>query len=565
MKGVGASAVAVGALAHPNGPVQESEAVAPLILAGAAVGGSAAIAGISATLGWALRDFEIIGADAPTEGLTGSAVEQKVKEAAYARQSTTESAFIDNRNILSGVEHTAYTDAKIAAIEQLNAGASEADVLAAANDSINAYQLTIETNFLKTWNEAISEAEMLANSLQNTSGASAQYFGVDMKRGSWDNYSPAGKITGTGTETVTLSDGTDFQVNTVDFKDLGGSDGGFGLTSISNHDFNSSPSSFALNLPSENVRYLKQDDWNALWNDIGTSFQNVKDGMSLWVTNVYGDVQSGSIEISELVTPRERAAMMSEDEGMSQALADLIALNVPVDSEREAAITIDSSGAKIRGTFGLTNSADGPLESGVTYDPSTFAGDVYFTTDLSLLEGDWTGINTGVDGGTITLTAEPYESTSVEVTTTAGETVTVPAADWVDNGDGTWSYDASGSLETPITQVDSARFHATGTETRYETLQLQGSFTINKFVNESTGAEETSASFSSAVPQDDTNYITQEEWDDLEAQNQELIEKFENSQGGGGLDLSGLDMFGVPGEMVALAIAAVAALVATNR
>jgi len=288
-------------------------------------------------------------------------------------------------------------------------------------------------------------------------------------------------------------------------------------------------------------------------------------GISMWVTNVYGDVQSGDIEISDLVTPRERAAMMSEEEGTSQAIADLIALNIPVDLEREATITITATGATLSGTFGLTDSSDGPIESGTTYEPSTFAGDVYFTADMSLVSGDWT-YEEGIDGGSITITEEPFDGTAIEVTTAASETVSVPAVDWTDNGDGTWSYDASADLETNITTVESARFVSTATETQFETLQLDGPFTVDKLMNTQSGEEVSTTSFDNAQPQTDDNYITQEEWGDLEQQNQDLIEKFEDSQNnGGGLDLGQFDMFGLPGEVVALGVGAVVAFFGLNN
>jgi hypothetical protein len=175
--------------------------------------------------------------------------------------------------------------------------------------------------------------------------------------------------------------------------------------------------------------------------------------------------------------------MMSEEEGTSQAIADLIALNIPVDLEREATITINDTGATLPGTFGLTDSSDGPIESGTTYEPSTFAGDIYFTADMSLVSGDWTAYETAVDGGSITITEEPFDGTAIEVTTAASETVSVPAVDWTDNGDGTWSYDASADLETNITTVESARFVSTATETQFETLQLDGPFTVDKLMN----------------------------------------------------------------------------------
>gem|GEM_PF-6636076 len=55
-------------------------------------------------------------------------------------------------------------------------------------------------------------------------------------------------------------------------------------------------------------------------------------------------------------------------------------------------------------------------------------------------------------------------------------------------------------------------------------------------MNTESGEEVSSTSFDNAQPQTDANYITQEEWDELEKQNQDLIEKFEDSQtnGGGG-------------------------------
>ena len=134
------------------------------------------------------------------------------------------------------------------------------------------------------------------------------------------------------------------------------------------------------------------------------------------------------------------------------------------------------------------------------------------------------------------------------------------AGDFTDNGDGTYTVDISGQIETAITEVDSVNFYDESGDTRYETIQLEESFTIEKFEN-SDGEEVQQASFdTSSEPQDDTNYITQEEWDELAAKNEELIEKYEESQnqddgvlgGGGGL----FDGFDVSGRAVAIVAAA---------
>ncbi|WP_434521085.1 hypothetical protein [Halorubrum sp. AS12] len=564
VKGLGAAGAATIGLSVDNGFAQDAKAIAPLIGAGLVAG--------SVGVGWALREFEVVGADAPAEGLTADVLKQDVYSAARKRKSTNASTIVDNNNIIDGIRHTAYTEAKIAAIEQLNAGATESEVLSAAEDAAISHFTTIQKNMLDSWNEGMNEFSQLRSALSSHPDLSVSDAftanAVDQNTSSSYNWSFQ-SWKSNETNTVTLFDGTNYDVQTLVMAMEASNDSTFdGKGDLVNTDRsgNIDVSSgqiaiIAKNPNGDNVTYQSVPKWNEVYSALETAQSDVLNGISTWVTNVYGDVQSGDIEISDLVTPKERAAMMAEEEGMNQAIADLIALNIPVDAEREATITIENSGAKLTGTFALTDSSDGPIESGTTYDPSSFSGDVYFTTDMSLVEGDWSAINTSVDGGTITITSEPYESTAIEVTTTAGETVSVPAGDWsAVDGATEWTYDASDDLETNITEVDSARFVSTATETQYETLQLDGSFTVNKLTNTQSGEEVTSTTFENSEPQDDSNYITQEEWDDLEEQNQKLIEKYENAQSGGGIDLGQFDMFGIPGEIVAVVVAALVAL-----
>ncbi|WP_158293484.1 hypothetical protein, partial [Halorubrum sp. SS7] len=516
--------------------------------------GAYALFGPAIAVGWALREFEIYGADSPAEGLTPEVLKQQVYQSAKTRASTNASTIVDNRNILDGLEHTAYTEAKIAAIEKLNAGESESNVLDAATSAVNSYFATVESNYIKSWNESVLELEQLANSLSSHTDTATTDVLSGAESGSFPPDPSLFK-----TKTATLADGTTLDIQTIEFnRDNDTYDYNFRLQNLD-------PGSGGLQKvwvshDGDTFTYLDYADWNPVWSDMQSKLTNVRNGISTWVSSVYGDVQSGDIEISDLVTPKERAAMMSKEEGMSQAIADLIALNIPVDPEREATITMGDTGATISGTFALTDPSDGPLETGQTYDTSNFSGDVYFTADMSLVEGDWSAYQTGVDGGNITLTEDPYDGTAVELETAANETVTVDSGNWTATGNGTWYYDASADLETDITEIVSARFLSTSTETQFETFQIQGSFTVDKLVNTQSGEEVTSTSFENSEPQTDSNYITQDEWDQLEQQNQELIEKYENSQSGGGIDLGQFDMFGIPGEIVAVIAAALVAL-----
>ncbi|SFR30378.1 hypothetical protein [Halorubrum sodomense] len=498
-------------------------------------------------LGWALRDTGVLGSDAPAEGLTASALKQDVYQTARTRKSTNASTIVDNKNIIDGVKNNAYTEAKIAAIEELNAGSSESEVLDSATAAVDSYETTIVSNLFKSWNESISEVK---NTLNTVDGHPDVTY-PDVVHGQPDGNGEFTFRSGTVSSTSrTLPDGSTMDVKEIELFYKRETD--FSNTVVLSL-FNPSTTGNDM-FPDYNTDLLliwdvdgvdgpqipmlrcgsSEESWKTVYDEMTTEFQNARDGISTWVSSVYGDVQSGEIEISELITPRERAAMLSSEESKANAIADLAALNIPIDPEREVTVTIAETGATLSGTIGLTDESDGPIESGETYDPSTFAGDVYLTADVSQISGTWDAYETGVDGGTITLTAQPYEGTVLNVTTTAGETVSVPATDWTDNGDGTYSYDASGDLETNITEVESVGYESADDETQYETLNLSRSFTVDSIVNQETGENTSSASFESTEPQSDSNYITQEEWNQLEQQNQELIEKFEESQSTGG-------------------------------
>jgi len=530
---LGAGTAYYGGTQYAGSPVQKGQAVVGLAV------GAVLAAGASVSLGWALREYEVIGSDDTPEGLTGDTLKQQVYQTAKTRKSTNASTIIDNRNILDGLEHTAYVEAKISAIERLNAGVSESEVQTAAQYAVSAYLSTVQSNLLKSWNESVREFYSLRSALESHPDVDADaVLDSDLTAGTI-NGDPVvyGPFFDKKTRDITLFDGSTFSLDSVEGQmysttELVGAD----PINLNRHDetLDDNFNVIVSNPDGGNVKYLDGPSWKGIYDEVSTVYDNVSEGISTWVTNVYGSVQSGDIEISDLVTPRERAAMMSEEEGTSQAIADLISLNIPVDLEREATITINETGATLPGTFALTDSSDGPLESGTTYDPSTFAGDIYFTADMSSISGDWTAYERGLDGGSITITEEPFEGTAIEVTTADSETVSVPAVDWTDNGDGTWSHDASAELETTTTMVDSARFFSLATETQYETLQLDGVFTVDKVVNAESGEEVSTMSFDNTQPQTDDNYITQEEWDELEQQNQDLIEKFEDSQTNGG-------------------------------
>ena len=142
-----AAGVSAGAIRLDHGPVQNSQAIAPAVAA-AGLGGSVAV-------GWALREYEVVGSDDAPEGMTADALHGEVYNTFQARASTNASTIIDNKNIIDGIKDSLWADGKLAAIDSLNDQQSQDDVLDSAKEAKNDNISTVIKNLLETWDEAV--------------------------------------------------------------------------------------------------------------------------------------------------------------------------------------------------------------------------------------------------------------------------------------------------------------------------------------------------------------------------------------------------------------------------
>ncbi len=554
--GVGtAAAVSGGALRLDHGPVQNSEAIAPAVVA-AGVGGSMA-------LGWTLREVEILGSDSPAEGLTADALHNQVYDTAQARQSNNASTFVDNRNIIDSSTNVAYGDGKIAAIEGLNDQKSESEVLDDAQQAVDDYYKTVYNNIIGSWNESVNEFYSMVQTLRDHPD-----IGVFTAFDIGQEFSPS--ILDKQTNTVSLPSDIEMDVHAIKAEDYQNGSVTRTWSPFTNDyemdgdgSWNVDPWMTALH-PSDgsNIEYLEHSPWNDLVTELQDAHEEVLTGISTYVSKVYSEVQSGEIDTSELLTPREQAELTSEDEDFPQAIADLQALNVSVDLEREAEIYLPEVEATLYGQLAYTG--DRTLEVG-TVDPDAtdedgdplYPGTIYFNYDISQGEGVWSAYDTGVDGGTVTFTSQPFEQTVYSLTTTAGETVSFTTGDLEEDEDNEeWTVDLSDQLDNAITEVDSIEYYADTDGTQYETIQLQDTFEIIDFTD-SDGNSYDETNFERSEPQTDDNYITEEEWQEQQERQEELIQKYEDAQGSAGI-LPDFDNIGdIPAEYIAAAAAVV--------
>jgi len=547
--GVGTTAaIGTGAIRLDHGPVQNSQAIAPAVAAGV-VGGSAAV-------GWAVREFELVGRDSPTEGLTEDALRNEIYNAAKMAKSENASTFIDNRNIIENVHHAAFADAKIAAIEQINDEESQQEVQNAAETAANDYLSTIEENLLKSVNENIEQLWAFANTVEEHPDISQH----DVFTGIYAGAQEPRELLQDGSYTHELADGTEFEVHEPRQKRDEGDYGRYRLTSDDRYWSNNVVEVHGRD--DQYLEYLDRDDWLPVWEDLQDVIENLQDQITIWVDNVYSEVQSGEIDPEELLTPREQAELMADEEDFPQAIADLQALNVSIDLEREAEIYFSDVDATVYGQLAYTG--DTTLSTG-TFDPDAtdeddepiYPGTFYLTYDISQGSGEWDAYKDGIDGGELTFTSEPFQETLFIVDTASDETVEVETDDFDhDEEADEWKVDLSNDLETSITNVEQIQFFSVVEDTQYETIQLLDQFEIITFTDGS-GEEYDESNFERPETHDDENYITLDEWEAQQESYQELIEKYEDAQGSAGI-LPDFDNIGdIPAEYIAAAAAVV--------
>lgn len=582
MRRVGVGTAAAGAVtvggtgAFPEySPVGTVQAVPPAAIGVGVLG--------MATANWLLYQYEASAAESADSGMSGDALEYHTWTTTRTRGSTNASTHIDNINLIDGVEDNAYDDGKMAAIEALNDGESKDDILNAAHNAVDIYETTIVKNLLESWNESVKEWNNLYEAIDSHSELDSDpNTGLlrpypeddydDWEINTW--YNPV-------TTSIGLADGADLNLEQLKFggEDVSLSDGGgaswngddpmeYYMDPVngwsSDHPPADETDDVFVKVVTEHGEhnYLHVGEWKNLYDELISTFDSVRDGLSVWLDGVYDDVQSGELEIEDLLTSREWAEMYSDDEEYPQAIADLYALNVAM-AESGMRYVIEYGDVELEGVLGYTGD-DFTAEVGNTYIPDNHDGSFYFTYDQSLGVGEWSEYDSGIDGGEITFTETPHTGVEYHIETNYDETAVVTYDDF-ESENGTYVTDVSDQLDNTISTIESVVYYADEEHTDWAVIQLQESFTVLELYD-SDGNETDSAEFSRIEPHTDDNYITQDEWDKRYDDMEDLIADYEDSGGSGwsDFDWDGFSLFGVPGEIVVLIGAIIVVMLASD-
>lgn len=554
---VGAIGAGGSQVAPDLAPVQNAEAIPPAFIAAGGVAYGAA------GVGWALRDAEVIGSDdAPTDEQAQQLI-NNAWETCYTRWSTNDSILTSVDSLMEFLDHAAYSSAKLAAIEALNDEQDQDTVEQFAKDALDEEESRIKRNILGTWNESVLEFYTQAEAIDDhpdlnvdddDSDDSGHNFSTDFSERT-DGY-----LTARGHENdwdeppsteIELPDGQEFETYYFELSQESSNytpDPNTGSTHYLNFavvadrtftyekDWDFDESSYLAPDGDEDLgdlfAYLRGDKWQSFWTDIEDKFDDLRNGIETYVDTVYGEVQSGEIAPEELLTVREMAETMAEEEGANQALADLIALGLPVDLERRAHIEIERDGATVDLTGILMPTSEpeyGELVADNNVIPEEKDYELFFTYNVAEHSGEFQAYDDGLDGGELTFHEEPHDNVLYHVHTNQGEDVEITADDFEPATDPYWEAeewvtDLSDDLDDTIAEVDQIVMYAKDGDTAYQTVRLEDQFYLEKFTDED-GEEYDEATYEETETHEDDNFVSQEQFEEWQEEQEKITKE----------------------------------------
>lgn len=536
-----------------GGATLHSPRLSPVGQSQAAIGWGVIVGTNVAAASWLLEEVDILGSDEPPDGLTDDVLKEQLGRTAAQRYSYEQSMFVDQMNLIQGAEHLGYDVGKRAAWDAINDGQSESDVVSAAQSAINDYFTPLYENLFKSWNEGLVELDAMYT-LQNETDDEVGIVGQNRVTGSgnrdWRHEYGDVEFDQVSFE---LPDGSTFHLHrfeeTIENDASGiinpgtGSDHSLVSYNPQVNDWENASEPADV----EDTRDLVGHDgvqtvvwqstleWNQVFEKLEDAYTDAHDGITLWVNEVYGDVQAGEIDPSDLLNPRDIAGMLDEDEDLARAKADLLALNIPTDLNVEAKIetTLDGFGytVVVSGMFAATAAPSGGFEAGETYTPNEGGvGSVHMVahSDDLALEVPSGQYDVGLDGGVMEWANTLAEGYEYYIQTNNGETATIehddlePVEDDWYYGVENWEVDLSDQLNDPIAEVEKVTGAPTGDQSVNITLSNQ--FEILEITDIDGDPVDTLDPIEPTEPHSDDNYLTQEDYEEM---NDALQDRFD--------------------------------------
>lgn len=407
----GATAVGAGSVGVTLGS-SDARAVLPAIGVGAAVATGAAA-------GYFMREVQdyVTGVDSSKtyDQLSASELHADIREDGLAMKAANDTVLTTFENLLVNSKNAALSNAKYAAVEQMNLGNTESEVTTKAHKEVDKFFVKHQKNLA---NHASTQVAVYGNwqsAINNITNLSISDVFVD--NGGSINISDV---------TISLLDGTNFSTNRLENP----ADG------VTYSPMRVVPSQYDLGtddtLRVKPVSTGSQEvvfdspRFASVWADVQNQHSTVKSEIGTWITNVYPSYKAGDIQLSDLVNASDIANKAPDEQGYSYAGADLALLGID-GADHKYKIDLKSDEQIVTGTIyakGRTES----LQISTVYSPGDISGTVWLAyessdgeggtvSDLIALEQDFE-ILSGIDGNGEEVSEVTFSETNQQTTNT---------------------------------------------------------------------------------------------------------------------------------------------------
>lgn len=487
----GTAAAGVGSQATPFSPVQNGQAVAPLVAVGA-IGAAGYLSGRAAEAG--IKHFTDLGESSDYDESSASALYTQARFDHKTIKSANDSVLTTLENLVQNASQIAYQEARGAVLKALNNGKTPAKALDAGYTAIDEYILPNQKNLIDRYTTAVLQIKTAHDRAKSSSvvdrsnlwqNANGNFEFPEVTIGLADGSShPATKLKLVGaTYQPNLSDTGSNNVS-VTFK---------GSTPYTQTDYS-------------NIQPLMSKRFAQVLNDLDTAWQDARSEIDTFVNSIGSSYQAGEISTEDITTPSDLFSMASQDSSSPYAAADLAGLGLQVNQSNTMVVDLLDDGQQLEGSVYLNESPiGGSLSVGSVYDPSL---------------------------------SRPTDSDG----------------NYTDSAN-----DYAGTESDPI-PIEGLAYIAYNTESGSTYAQIQQPFKVTS-ATDADGNDLQQVGYQPSKGQQTTTTDISELKDQLNSMNEELQrldeERQEAATGGGGVDLSGLSAFGLPGELVGVIIAVV--------
>jgi|GEM_PF-780591 len=368
------------------------------------------------------KDFSTIN-ESNLQNLDANETKLEIYQSAASSADTAENVHAIMNNHLQDAETVALIKGKNAYVRDLNAHGSKTSAKSSATQNISEFYSRNERNLISQWNSQISTMEYLRALSLNETGVPDSYVRIGFREGpdgygsSFDESATSVNITGFGSTSFTLQNGSSVSLRTIEVEmDLVNDAGSHstatrivvpGTTGYAAHGFNSDEevvtTPIMVGAPNKNldkINVTEPREYNQSLQTIDSQTASAQNQMDTVVNQTFDQYQAGLINSSDLVDPymlHNQFNPGDEFQGWAAATLALTGSNQPTNYDQTGHMNVTlEDGTHLQGILHAPHNplyinetnhsqSDGFVVN-YTYNPGDFSGPIYLTTDSRIRE-----------------------------------------------------------------------------------------------------------------------------------------------------------------------------------